>query len=194
MPLRHPLLVARATATLAELSGERFSLGIGSRLREEFSALATPFKGRTKRLEEQIAVLRAPLSGGPFSFRGDYYHIDDVQLCRTKINVPVVMGGNSEPALSRAVRLGDAWFSSGVPTLEQALRLRDRIAELCETRGRPMLPTTWRVAAPDPKLLDQYASEGFEDVVVMKYDVWVGDDLKARRTALSSTAERLGMR
>jgi probable F420-dependent oxidoreductase len=192
MPLRHPLLVARAAATLAELSGERFSLGIGSGwLREEFTALAVPFKGRTKRLEEQIAIFRAALSGGPFSFRGDYYQIDDVQMCRTKIAVPVITGGNTEPALARAVRLGDAWFSSGVPTLEQALRIRDRIAELCRAVGRPMLPTTWRVAAPDPKLLDRYAAEGFEDVVVMKYDAWVGEDLEARRACLSTMAERL---
>lgn len=194
LPLRHPLLVARAASTLAELSGERFALGIGSGwLREEFDALAVPFAGRTKRLEEQIEVFRAALAGGSFSYRGRFYDIDNVQVSGSRLDVPVVMGGNTEPALRRAVRLGDAWFASGVPTLEQAVQLRGRIAELCDERGRTMLPTTWRLPAADRRTVDHYAAQGFQDVVVMKYDVWVGADLAERRASLAGAARRLGL-
>lgn len=196
LPLRHPLLAARAATTLAEVSGERFALGLGSGwLREEFAALGVPFAGRTARLEEQIAVVRAALAGGPFEFHGEHYDIDRVQLCGSPIDVPIVLGGNTEPALRRAVRLGDGWFTSGIPTLEQALRLRDRIAELSDEHGRTTpLATTWRVETPEPAMLERYAAEGFEDVLVMKYDAWVGPDADARRAALAGFAEAIGLR
>ena len=195
LPLRHPLAVARSVATLAEASRGRFSLGVGAGwLREEFAALGVPFSGRTARLEEQIAIVRGALAGGPFEFRGEHYDIERVQLCREAVPVPIVMGGNTEQALRRAVRLGDAWFSSGIPTWQEALRLRDRIAELTAEYGRTApLRTTWRVAAPDPELLERYAAEGFEDVLVMAYDVWAGPDADARRASLAATACRLGL-
>jgi probable F420-dependent oxidoreductase len=195
LPLRHPLLAARAVATLAEVSDGRFSLGIGSGwLREEFAALSVPFAGRTGRLEEQIAVVRAALAGGPFEYRGDHYDIDRIQLCPGPVAVPIVLGGNTEPALRRAVRLADGWFTSGIPSFEDALRLRDRLDELCTEAGRnEPLRTTWRIAAPDPELVDRYAAEGFEDLLVMAYDVWVGHDADERDAALATAAQRLGL-
>jgi probable F420-dependent oxidoreductase len=196
LPLRHPLLTARAVATLAELSNGRFALGVGSGwLREEFQALGVPFAGRTGRLEEQVAVLRAALRGGPFEFHGEHYDIDTVQTRPTPVHVPLILGGNTEPALTRAVLLADGWFTSGIPTLEQALRLRDRIDQLRAGAGRTEpFETTWRIAAPDPELVERYAAEGFENLLVMKYDVWVGDDLDTRRARLAATADRLGLR
>jgi probable F420-dependent oxidoreductase len=195
LPLRHPLAAARAVATLAEVSRARFSLGVGSGwLREEFTALGVPFSGRTARLEEQIVIVRRALAGGPFEFHGKHYDIDRVQLCPDAVRVPIIMGGNTEQALRRAVRLADGWFSSGVPTWEEALRLRDRLAELAAEYGRTEpLRTTWRVAAPDPELLHRYAAEGFEDVLVMAYDVWAGPDGDARRSSLAAAAGRLGL-
>src|SRR5262249_50592043 len=53
--------------------------------------------------------------------------------------------------------------------------------------------TTWRVTAPDPGLLQRYAAEGFEDVLVMAYDVWTGADDDTRRANLAATASRLGL-
>lgn len=196
LPLRHPLLAARAVATLAELSNGRFALGIGSGwLREEFEALGVPFAGRTARLEEQLAVIRAALRGGPFAFHGEHYDIDTVQVRPTSVHAPLVLGGNTEPALARAVRLADGWFTSGIPTLEEALRLRDRIDQLCTETGRTEpFETTWRIAAPDAELVERYAGEGLENLLVMKYDVWDGDDLDARRTSLATAADHLGLR
>lgn len=195
LPLRHPLLTARAVATLAEVSQGRFSLGVGAGwLQEEFAALDVPFAGRTQRLEEQLVVIRSALAGGPFSFEGAHYSIASVQVCTTRVEVPLVLGGNSEPALNRAVRLADGWFTSGIPSLEQALRLRDRLTQLGTQLGRERpLPTTWRVAGPDPELLDRYAAEGFDHVAIMAYDIWIGRDLDERRANLAAVADRLDM-
>ena len=59
LPLRHPLLTARASATMHDLSNGRFSLGIGvGWLREEFEALGASFEDRGNRFEEGVALLR----------------------------------------------------------------------------------------------------------------------------------------
>src|SRR6266536_468347 len=195
LPLRHPLLTARAAATLSDLSGGRFRLGIGSGwLREEFAALDAPFAGRTARMEEAVAVLRAAWRGGPFEFHGRHYDFDPVQVSTHRVPVPLVLGGNSEPALRRAVALADGWFSSGIPTLDEARRLRDRIADLHRDLGRTdALATTWRIASPDPGVVDEYARDGFEELLVMQYDVWAGATLDERVECLGKGAESLGL-
>jgi probable F420-dependent oxidoreductase len=195
LPLRHPLLTARASATLSDVSNGRLRLGIGSGwLREEFAALDVPFVGRTARMEEAIAVLRLAWQGGPVEYHGSHYAFDPVQISTHRVPVGLVLGGNSDPALRRAIALADGWFSSGIPTLDEARRLRDRIAELCAEVGRTKpLATTWRVASAEPTVVDAYAREGFEELLVMQYDVWRGETLDERLESLEKAAGVLGL-
>jgi probable F420-dependent oxidoreductase len=195
VPLRHPLLTARSAATLSDVSGGRLRLGIGSGwLREEFAALDVPFAGRTERMKETVEVLRLAWRGGPFEFHGSHYDFDLLQVSNHPVPVPIVLGGNTEAALRRAVALGDGWFSSGIPTFDEARRLRDRIAALHAELGRSdPLPTTWRIASGDADVVDAYSREGFEELLVMQYDVWVGATLDERRECLDKAAAGLGV-
>lgn len=195
LPLRHPLLIARAGVTLHDLSGGRFRLGIGSGwLREEFTALGVDFSGRTGRLEEALVILRTAWAGGPFTHHGEHYEFDELQIATHPVEVPLILGGNTEPALRRAVRLGDGWFTSGIPELDVALRLRDQLASLQTQLGRTRpLQTTWRVTAPDPALIDKYSAEGFEEVLVMDHDVWTGEAIEERSANLRRIGSDLGL-
>src|SRR6185437_12883494 len=59
LPLRNPLLLARAACTLQQLSGDRLSLGVGTGwLAEEFDALDIDFGSRVDRFAEMVEVLR----------------------------------------------------------------------------------------------------------------------------------------
>ncbi len=59
LPLRNPLVTAKAVATLDVLSGGRAELGVGvGWLAEEFEALGMPFEERGPRTDEAIRVLR----------------------------------------------------------------------------------------------------------------------------------------
>ena len=113
VPYRHPRLTARMAANLSDLSGGRLVLGVGvGWARQEFAALGVPFRERGRLTDEHLLAIRAAwrddadYRGGP---------------------VPVWIGGNSDAALRRAVRLGDAWhplrFTPGWIT-EAAARLR----------------------------------------------------------------------
>jgi probable F420-dependent oxidoreductase len=172
--LRHPLAVARMTLTLQHVAGGRFMLGVGSGwLEEEFAALDVPFDQRRVRFEEALAVLRAAWAGGEISFAGEHVAFEHVIVTATPVHVPLILGGNTEPALRRAATTADGWFSSGNPTFDEAVRLRARLAELAESSGRGApLPVYVRMAGRDRAELDRYAEHGFEHVTVWANQLW----------------------
>jgi alkanesulfonate monooxygenase SsuD/methylene tetrahydromethanopterin reductase-like flavin-dependent oxidoreductase (luciferase family) len=95
VPYRHPLLVARMAANLNDLSGGRLVLGAGvGWARQEFAALGVAFGDRGRLTDEHLLAIRA-------AWR-------DEQDYRSG-QIPLWIGGNSDVALRRAVRLGDAW-------------------------------------------------------------------------------------
>ncbi|MDQ2586939.1 LLM class flavin-dependent oxidoreductase [Saccharothrix yanglingensis] len=123
LPYRHPLLVARMSANLADLSGGRFALGVGvGWARQEYAALGVPFEARGRLTDEGLAVVRE--------------HAPDV---------PVWVGGHSDAALRRAVRFGDAWH--GLRLTPAAFR--DALARLRAIADREERP----VPAPAPRVL-----------------------------------------
>ncbi len=171
LALRHPLVTARAAATLQEISGGRFMLGVGAGwLREEFSALGVPFAERSSRVEESVAILRKAWRGGRFGYHGHHFRFEDVQVCALPVNVPLIAGGNSPRALRRAARLADGWFSSATPTFEEAVELRDNLAAHCQAEGRDV-ECHVRVRHPAPEVVGRYLEAGFTSLVFWAQDV-----------------------
>lgn len=110
LPYRQPLLTARMAGNLQQLSGDRLVLGVGvGWARQEFAALGVPFQRRGRLTDEYLVALREAWSaqGGDELF-----------------SIPVWVGGNSEAAIRRAVRFGDAWhpLRMTLPRLRSALR------------------------------------------------------------------------
>jgi probable F420-dependent oxidoreductase len=196
LPLRHPLATARSVCTLQELSGGRFLFGLGAGwLGEEFAALDVPFTGRSARFAECVEVLRRAWRGGPFSYDGDAYAFDPVQVTPRPVEVPLVLGGNTPRALARAATLGDAWFSSGTPSLAESARLR---AELLTLRAEAGLDTDGyrtyvRVQGSDGVLVERYGAAGLSDIVVWADQMWAGATPAAKEAGLVAAAVRLGV-
>jgi alkanesulfonate monooxygenase SsuD/methylene tetrahydromethanopterin reductase-like flavin-dependent oxidoreductase (luciferase family) len=131
VPYRHPLLIARMAANLNDLSGGRLVLGVGvGWAREEFGALGVPFRDRGRLTDEYLLAIRAA-----WQDETDY----------RSGHIPLWIGGNSDAALRRAVRLGDAWhplrFTPGW-IAEAAGRLTACAAE----QERPPPPLMPRIA------------------------------------------------
>jgi probable F420-dependent oxidoreductase len=183
LPLRHPLAIARMTITLQQLARGRFMLGAGSGwLREEFDALGVPFEERGVRFEEALSILRRAWEGGELDHQGAVYRFDRVLVTPEPVPVPLILGGNTDRALRRAAQIGDGWFSSGNPSIDEAVRLRSRLEELCDEVGREeVLPVHVRMAGHDRSLLDQYAKLGFDDVVVWANELWPAEGSTATK-------------
>jgi probable F420-dependent oxidoreductase len=115
MPQRQTALVAKQLAELDLLSGGRAMLGVGvGRVELEYQVLNENFHNRGRRLEEQIAVLRALWTERSVTFQGEWHHIEAAGLNIMPIQrpIPIWMGASAETAIRRIARLGDGWFPS----------------------------------------------------------------------------------
>ena len=114
LPQRHPIYVAKETATIDQLSKGRLLLGIGSGwLAEEFQALGIDFHKRGAMTDESIQAMRALWSEGAATFKGKHYKFERVKMFPKPFNksgIPIIIGGHSEAAARRAGRYGDGFF------------------------------------------------------------------------------------
>jgi probable F420-dependent oxidoreductase len=112
-PLHSPAILAKRTATLDLLSGGRLLLGLGiGWQREEYAAVGVPFERRGERLEECVGAMRALWADHPATYEGNSVSFSGVHLTLSPTHgrVPIILGGNSEPAVRRAGRIADGWF------------------------------------------------------------------------------------
>jgi len=80
LTFRHPAVIAKNAATIDQMSGGRFDLGVGTGWDdEEHEAFGLPFPDwgeRFARLEEALGYLEAAFGPGPGRFDGRYYSLD----------------------------------------------------------------------------------------------------------------------
>ncbi|MEV5873107.1 LLM class flavin-dependent oxidoreductase [Streptomyces sp. NPDC052101] len=135
--LYDPVVLAHQTATLDRLSRGRLVLGVGTGWdRAEFAAVGVPFAGRGRRTDEHLTTVRRLWRGEDGTARLGV-------LPRTPGGPPLWVGGNSDAALRRTLRHGDAWHGAGVDP-GQLVKVRERLTELAgeEERDPAAVPLT----------------------------------------------------
>jgi len=158
LPHRTPVPLAKALASLDYLSGGRLSVGCGAGwMKEEFEALGTPpHAERGKVADEYIRVFKELWTNDDPEFHGDYADFADITFEPKPVqkpHPPILIGGESPPAMRRAVRFGDGWLpmahNTKVPldTLERLQAYIRILYDLAETEDRDpaTLPVTWFV-------------------------------------------------
>jgi probable F420-dependent oxidoreductase len=155
VPLHNPFHLAKETATLQELSQGRLRLGVGMGWhRPEFAFMGVEFKGRGRRADEAIRVMRA-LWAGEKSFEGRYWSFHDATSGPHPSPQPELwVGGSSARAIRRARQLGDVWHPSRGSDVEHVRRVK---AEHPELR---VIPRT------SPEQVDAMLDAGAEGAVV----------------------------
>jgi probable F420-dependent oxidoreductase len=130
-PLHNPIHLAKEVATLQELSGGRFTLGVGMGWHEpEYEFMGVPFKGRGRRGDETIRLMRS-LWNGDKSFEGEFWSFHDATSEPHPSPLPEIwVGGSSERALRRARELGDAWHPSRGSDANHVRRVKEQYPEL----------------------------------------------------------------
>ena len=132
LPQRHAPLVAKQAAEVDILSGGRTRLGVGVGWnRVEFEGMGQDFHSRGRRIEEQIAVLRALWTQSTVEFDGEFVTLRDVGINPRPIQqpIPIWYGSGAEKILERVARLADGWIPESrdpamiAPQLERLRRL-----------------------------------------------------------------------
>jgi len=131
VPLHNPMHLAKEVATLQELSGGRFTLGVGMGWhKDEFDFMGVEFKGRGRRADEAIRLMRA-LWNGERDFEGEYWSFHDATSEPHPSPQPEIwVGGSSDRAVRRAVELGDAWHPSRGSDADHVGRVKEQHPEL----------------------------------------------------------------
>jgi probable F420-dependent oxidoreductase len=151
-PQRQTALLAKQAAEVDVLTGGRLRLGVGLGWNAlEYEALGKDFSDRSRRIEEQIALLRRLWTEESVTFEGRYEQLHGVGLSPMPVQrpIPVWFGGSAPAALRRIGRLADGWFPLvrlGTD-LEKAI---DIVTDAAEKAGRGPLPFEGRVGVgPD---------------------------------------------
>jgi alkanesulfonate monooxygenase SsuD/methylene tetrahydromethanopterin reductase-like flavin-dependent oxidoreductase (luciferase family) len=170
---RHPAVLAKTYDTIDQMSGGRFTMGVGTGwMEDEHSLFGFPFPETGKRfemLEEALRYLRATHADPPEPFEGEHYRFEAFDM-QPRPPLRLLVGGTGAV---KTPRLAGAYADelNAYPSAEGSFALKVRRArEAAEEAGRD----------PDALLI---SSSG---VMV------AGKDDAAYRTKLERLAERMG--
>jgi len=146
LPQRQTALVAKQAAEVDILSRGRLILGVGIGWNQvEYEALGMSFTNRGRRIEEQIALLRALWTQEVVEFEGRWHRIARAGINPVPVQrpIPIWMGGGwdrqkrttVETALRRIARLADGWFTHLPPNEDGRTGMED-FRRLVREEGR----------------------------------------------------------
>ncbi len=149
---RHPAVLYKMGVTIDEISGGRFTLGLGAGwMDEEFRVFGIPYpslRERMDHLEEAMAYLRAAITPGAHGYEGQHYQLEEFDPTPHPQNLRLAMGGaGKDRARSIAARYADEYnlYARDPETYREVIANTSR--EL-EKVGRPPDAIFWTSAGP----------------------------------------------
>lgn len=172
LPIRNVFTTAKAVASLDVLSGGRFIFGVGiGWLEEEFTAVGMNFKDRAMRTREYLALMKELWTSDAPNYHGKSVAVEGFKFMpkpAQKPYPPIVFGGNTEPSLKRAAKLGDGWYGIAEST-EQIGATIKRLREHERAAGRtvPLELTVSRLREQlKPEQIGQFEEMGVSRIIV----------------------------
>ncbi len=164
---RDPIVTAKAVATLQNLSGGRFELGVGFGWNaDEMEDHGVDYPSRRARAREHVLCMQALWRDEVASFEGDWVQLPPTwSWPKPDTPVPVLIGGGFGPKLvSHLVSYADGWIPIGGSGLAEDI---PRYLRAVEDAGRD--PATARIVPfgtlPDRAKLEHFAAIGVTECV-----------------------------
>lgn len=124
LPLIHPIRAVEDIVVLDNLSSGRAlagGFGLGGRA-HEYEGFGIEFRSRRARYEEALVLVDRLLTEREVTFEGSYYQLHGVTVTPRTVQVPrppLWLAAAAEPAIRRAARVGDAWMSRPVESIDE---------------------------------------------------------------------------
>ena len=147
LPQRQTVLVAKQATDVDLLSHGRLRLGVGTGWNYvEYEALGVEFARRGARLDEQIDFLRRLWSEPIIDWEGEFHRISRGGILpRPRRQIPIWVGGFSEPAFRRGATRGDGFLFAG--SIDAALAGKERVRHHAADAGRSLDGFGWDFTA-----------------------------------------------
>lgn len=148
-PYRSPALVAKIAATLDEISGGRYILGLGAgnTTDGDYAAFGAPSDHRYSRFAEGVEIIHGLLKDGAVDFDGEYQSARNAELVLRgprPNGPPIVIAAWGPKMMSLAARFADEWngFALKPQTVETFRPMIEQLERACAEAGRD--PATLR--------------------------------------------------
>ncbi|MDQ1660381.1 MAG: hypothetical protein QOJ68_361 [Blastococcus sp.] len=138
LALRHPLVTARALASLSQIAPGRLVLGVGAggEDRSEVSNCGVDPATRGRRLDECLLLLRRLATGEPVDHDGEFFSLRGAAILPAPAPlVPIVIGGAGDAAVRRTATFGDGWLGIFC-TVRRFAETRGLVLEAAAVQGR----------------------------------------------------------
>jgi alkanesulfonate monooxygenase SsuD/methylene tetrahydromethanopterin reductase-like flavin-dependent oxidoreductase (luciferase family) len=140
-PYRTPAMLAHIAATLADISGGRYSLGIGVGNTFDYDQIGVAADHRVARFEECVEILSGMLRDGSADLPGNYWTANRAELAfrpGPDKRPPIVVAAGGPRTMRSASRFGDAWngWAPTNPDDDTVERLLDLLDATCHETGR----------------------------------------------------------
>ena len=139
LPLRNPVQLAKAYATLDVMSRGRAIMGVGlggGHLGSHEDVFGYTREGRVTRFSEAVQIMKLLWTEPKASFQGRYWNFKDISMEPKPIqrpHLPIIFGGHHENALRRAVKYANGWMGAGSSSsgsfVRESARIRDMLGE-----------------------------------------------------------------
>jgi probable F420-dependent oxidoreductase len=115
LPLRNPVMAAKALGSLDVISDGRLILGVAAGwYAREFDAVGVPFKARGRQFERNIEILTRLWTEERVTLKVDEFNLREaVMVPRTaqRPRPPILIGGYVDAVLRRVATHGDGWLT-----------------------------------------------------------------------------------
>ena len=162
IPTHDAVMIAKAAASVDQISNGRLTLGIGVGTRDDdYAASGMPFEERGRRADRNLEIMHR-------AWAGELVEGARSPTTPTPVNgvVPIIVGGMSDAAIRRAVRWGIGWTAGGVGP--------DQVGPFAEK-----VRTAWRESdrGGEPKImaLGYFGLGGVEEAAARNLESYYGD-------------------
>jgi probable F420-dependent oxidoreductase len=164
VPQHHPITLAKQVASIDQVSGGRFILGVGGGWNaEEMENHGGDFPTRWKLMRESIEAMKAIWADDPAEYHGDMVDFDPIWSKPKPVQTPhppIHVGGASPWGPRRAARYGDGWMPiNGRGSMLDEL---DVLAEECAKNDRDVseIELSLYAAPPDADEVKRHEDAG----------------------------------